>query len=183
MSDYKLAPNESIILQHDSVKHNDKYADLILTNRNLVWIESNGGIFKTVYSEYKLPLNEIKVASGQAQVYVEKENDYWVLQVLHKNGVERFKFYTGLLESLKKKAEVENWMHQISILITGRSSDNVADVALVSGVKNALGSFGLNLKGKQPEAVTGKCIGCMAPLSGMRGRTVRCKYCDTEQSL
>ncbi len=183
MSDYNLAPNESIILQSNDVKHNNKHPELILTNRNLVWIESNGGIFKTVYTETKLPLSDIKITGGQAQVYVEKEGDYWVLQVAHKKGVEKFMFYTGLLESLKKKAEVENWMHQISILLTGRSSDNVADIALVSGVKSALGSFGLNLKGKQPEAVTGKCIGCMAPLSGMRGRTVRCKYCDTEQSL
>lgn len=30
---------------------------------------------------------------------------------------------------------------------------------------------------------TKKCIGCMAPLSGIHGQKIVCKYCDTEQAL
>ena len=33
------------------------------------------------------------------------------------------------------------------------------------------------------KAITAKCIGCRAPLSGWTGMTVQCKYCDTVQTL
>ena len=36
---------------------------------------------------------------------------------------------------------------------------------------------------KNASAVTIKCMGCRAPLSGNAGETMRCKYCDIEQTL
>ena len=48
-------------------------------------------------------------------------------------------------------------------------SDNSFVSGLVPGVSN--------------EKITKKCMSCSAPLSGYRGQTVKCKYCDTEQTL
>ena len=79
--------------------------------------------------------------------------------------------------------EAERWVEQISLLLTGVHAQKSADTTLVGGIKNVLGSIGINVKEKTPEYVTTKCIGCMAPITGQKGQTVRCKYCDTEQTL
>ena len=100
-----------------------------------------------------------------------------------KNGTEKFKFAGEFYEQLKKKQEANKWVEQISLLLTGKSAENITDASLIGGVKNVLGSIGINVKAKKNENVTAKCIGCMAPLSGQQGQNVRCKYCDTEQTL
>lgn len=43
-------------------------------------------------------------------------------------------------------------------------------------------SFG-DSKETVPPYTTKNCIGCTAPLSGRKGQTVRCEYCDTYQIL
>lgn len=183
MANYSLAPNEGIIIQYDGVYHNKKRSEIILTNQNLICIETISGIFKTTYNALKFPVNQIKVIKGQAQAAVVKYGNDWVLQILFKNGAEKFEFSCDFLDRLKKKQEADKWVEQISILLTGKSASNITDTALMGGIKNVLGAVGINVKTKQPENVTTKCIGCMAPISGQRGQTVCCKYCDTEQTL
>lgn len=183
MADYSLGSSEGIILQYDGVYHNRKLSEIVLTNQNLICIEANRGVFKTTYNTLKYPVNQIKVVNGQAQASVIRDGDDWTLQVLMKNGTEKFRFSGEFYERLKKKQEADRWVEQISLLLTGKSAENIADSSLVGGVKNVLGSIGINVKAKRPENVTAKCIGCMAPLSGQQGQTVRCKYCDTEQTL
>ena len=100
-----------------------------------------------------------------------------------KNSTEKFKFSGEFYERIKKKQEAERWVEQISLLLTGVHAQKSADTTLVGGIKNVLGSIGINVKEKTPEYVTTKCIGCMAPITGQKGQTVRCKYCDTEQTL
>lgn len=183
MANYNLAPNEGIIIQYDDVYHNRKRSEIVLTNQNLICVETNSGMFKTTYNVLKFPVNQIKVVNGQAQASVIKKDDSWLLQILFKNGAEIFEFSYDFFEKAKKKQEADKWVEQISLLLTGKSSANVTDTSLMGGVKNVLGSVGINVKTKQPQNVTSKCIGCMAPLSGQQGQTVCCKYCDTEQTL
>lgn len=183
MVNYSLAANEGIIIQYDGVSHNGKQAEIVLTNQNLICVETNRGMFKTTYNVLKFPVNQIKVVNGRAQVSVIKDEGHWTLQVLLKNGVEMFKFSGEFFELIKKKQEANKWVEQISLLLTGRAAENITDTTFMGGVKNALGSIGINVKSKKSENITSKCIGCMAPLSGERGQTVCCKYCDTEQTL
>ena len=42
---------------------------------------------------------------------------------------------------------------------------------------------GLGIKDAEPEKISTKCSFCGAPLSGQVKQTVRCAYCDMEQSL
>mgnify|MGYP003192449862 CR=1 FL=1 len=164
MANYSLAANEGIIIQYDGVYHNRKRSEIVLTNQNLICVEANNGMFKTTYNVLKFPVNQIKVVNGQAQISVIKDGGDWTLQVLLKNGTEQFKFSGELL-------------------LTGKSAENITDTTLIGGVKSVLGTIGINVKSKKAENITSKCIGCMAPLSGEHGQTVRCKYCDTEQTL
>ncbi len=185
MADFNLAPNEGIIVQYDGVYHNSKYSEIALTNQNLICVEHNSGFFKTTYNVLKYPVNLIKVVNGQAQASVVKDGDEWALQVLMKNGTEKFKFSGEFYERIKKKKEADNWVEQISLLLTGNSATNITDTSIMGGVKNILGSVGINMKTKEPTStnVTTKCIGCMAPLSGKQGQKACCKYCGTEQTL
>ena len=183
MANYSLAANEGIIIQYEGVYHNRKQSEIVLTNQNLICVEATRGMFKTTYNVFKFPVNQIKVVDGQAQASVVKEGRDWTLQVLLKNGTEKFKFSGEFYELIKKKQEADKWVEQISLLLTGKSAENITDTTLMGGVKNVLDSIGINVKSKKSENITSKCIGCLAPLSGQQGQTVRCKYCDTEQTL
>lgn len=183
MANYSLAPNEGIIIQYDGVYHNRKRSEIVLTNQNLICVETNSGMFKTTYNTLKFPINQIKVINGQAQASVTKDGDNWALQILMRNGTEKFEFSGEFYERIKKKKDADKWVEQISLLLTGKSAENITDTSLIGGVKSVLGSVGINVKSKEPVNVTSKCIGCMAPLSGRQGQTVCCRYCDTEQTL
>lgn len=183
MVNYGLMPNEGMIIQYDGVYHNQKQSELVLTNQNLICVEKNNGLFKTTYNVLKFPVNQIKVVNGQVQAFIVKDGDDWIFRVLLRNGTEEFKFSCDLFDRLKKKQEADRWVEQINLLLTGKSADNTLDTSPIGNLKKALGSMGINIKTKQPENVTLKCIGCMAPISGQKGQTVCCKYCDTEQTL
>ena len=184
MEKYSLAPNEGIILQYDGVYHNGNHSEIVLTNQNLICVETNVKLLKkNTYNVLKFPVNQIKIVNGQVQASVIKEDDDWTLQVLLKNGTEKFQFFGEFYERTKKKQIANQWVEQISILLTGKSAEKIVDTSLVGGVKNVLGSIGINVKTKTPENITTKCIGCRASLAGQKGQTIRCKYCDTEQTL
>lgn len=186
MEKFNLAPNEGIILRYDEVLHNGKGSEIVLTNLNLICIEANKAIFKTTYNVLKYPIGQIKVVGGKPQVAVVKNKDGLFLNVLLVTGMEKFEFPCDLFEGIVKKKKADEWVEQINILLTGNHSANNTDNSFMNNVKKTLGSVGINIKTKEDEStrnITTKCIGCRAPLSGKQGQTVRCKYCDTEQTL
>ena len=93
--------------------------------------------------------------------------------------------------------DILKWINNISQILTGTTpqAENTKNIMAIPGtaqiagtVKDTIGAFkdafGIKGKGNQtPENVTTKCIGCRAPLSGAKGQTVRCKYCDTDNTL
>lgn len=184
MANYTLSPNEGIILQCDEVYHNRKRSELILTNLNLICVEEKAGFLKTTYNEIKYPLNQIKVVDGQAQVFANtKAFTNPVLQVHFNNQVEEFDFIMNSLAFFKANSTIDNWVKQVNHLLTGNEVNTEKESSIMGGIKSVLGSIGIKTQNNQPENVTTKCIGCMAPLSGQKGQTVRCKYCDTKQTL
>ena len=183
MADLGLLPNEGIVIQYNDVYHNNKNSEIFLTNLNLICVECNSGFFKTTYNVLKYPVNQIKVVNGQAQASVIKDNDEWTLQVLFKNSTEKFRFSGEFYERLKKKQVAEQWAGEISKLLTGHSAPQSTPSSFFAGAKNALGAIGIKMGSKAPENVTVKCMGCMAPISGQKGQTIKCKYCDTDQTL
>ncbi len=191
MPNLNLQLNESIILQKDAVRHGNEMVELYLTNLNIIYVLK--GVFGNVKKIQKLPLNQIKVVNGRVQAFLgnESKNGWLQLQLYFINGVEIFGFPN------KERREISTWINNISQILTGEASQDatVKNIMAIPGteyiaetMKDTIGvfkdKFGINNKGNQKlENVTVKCIGCMAPLSGKKGQTVRCKYCDTDNTL
>jgi len=210
MAEYRLQSNEAIILKSKSVSHGfwGAYTDeILLTNINFVW--TSIGIMGFPKKVYQYPLSQIKKHNGKFQVLQGEHsgNGSPMLDVYLANGsVEQFGFQIS--EKAAKK-EIQKWIQAFNGTIKGDSDydeyeDNDFDNEDEEDDDSILGAFrevGNELKGiigikskkqtqqqpKQQKAVSEKvalkCASCGAPLSGVKGRIVRCRYCDSDQKL
>jgi hypothetical protein len=196
-------PNESVIIKESSVAHGGVWAiytdELMLTNLNIVC--TNKGIFKNVKNIFQYPLSQIKKYNGKPSVIMGKLlNGTPDLEVYFINGeVETFNFQSG------NKKKINQWIEAITKIVGGGSveqsdfSDDDSNT-LVGAFKEVsdqfkdvgtefLGALGFKPGKKKAQVqqeltrVSKKCISCSAPLVGNKGEVVRCKYCDTEQTL
>ena len=180
----ELLQNEGIILQHDDIGHKHNVYTMVLTNLNIICVNSRG-VFKKKYNLIKYPLTQIKIINNTPNVSIQKGYASWILQISMLNGIEKFEFsysHYNPIEKSKAKADITKWVDQISMLLTGNAIKNT-DNAFIGGVKNLLESVGIKQKVQSTNHTTSKCIGCMAPITGIEGEKVSCKYCDTEQTL
>ena len=202
MDRYQLQPNEGVVLQETGICYEPNelstaYTDeLILTNLNLIHVRK--GVFMGTKSVHYNPLNQVKAIGGKCQALVGKaRNGHAILQIYTQQGIEEFAFQT----KAKKNAGI--WANEISRLVTGRDSANVLESqdaaeydfedTVVGQLRDAFGEvgaafgFGFGKSGQQQkssvERVSTKCSGCHAPITGVKGKTAVCKYCDTEQVL
>lgn len=198
---YELMPNEVVILKDTNVAHGGIMAgytdELILTNLNLVVVSK--GVFGNTKGIFQYPLSQIKRFNGQPQAIKSKRsNSTPCLEVYFTSGdVEQFSF------SGNNKRKIDNWADSIAHIINNENVDtsDAQDDDLLAGQFKDLGdqlkdvgaevldAFGVNRKKNshssknQPQKVSKKCISCSAPLVGYKGQVVKCKYCDTEQTL
>ena len=198
MAKFSLLPNESIILKTERVKHGGMFAiytdDLILTSQNLVVVCK--GTFGNTKDVVRYPLNQIKMNNGEPQALLgTAQNGTPQLEVYFLNGQqEAFGF-----QSMGKK-EITQWINAICKAVTGHESSTMSTTSafaipgtkylaetLKGTVDTFKDTFGIKSKqqGAEPSAkrVSKKCISCSAPLIGVKGQTVQCKYCDTKQVL
>ena len=202
MAELKLMPNEAVLLKDGSIAHGGVMAaytdDLILTNINIICVSK--GIFGNQKKVYYYPLNQIKRFNGKPQAIMgEMPNGSPCLEVYFMNGIERFDFQTA------SKKNVEKWIDAISKVICGditnidntkyENEDTFADElqemkdefkAMGQELKEAFGFKSKDSKKiaeKDNETFTKKCMSCSAPLVGKKGQLVKCKYCDTSQTL
>ena len=164
---------------------------------NLSLIVIHKGAFGGAKEMVRFPLEQVKVAAGIPQAIAGKSSDgAWQLYVHFLWGVETFTpgvsdeedldeeetlTFASLFVSAEEKSKrqrnkvskreknnVDTWCAAIShavlgdVVIAAAPSPNAPAIPIVT-------------------SVTARCIGCMAPLSGMRGQKTVCKYCDTEQ--
>ncbi|MDU5529215.1 MAG: hypothetical protein E6063_07465 [Atopobium sp.] len=201
MAKYQLQPNEGVVLQETGIRYEPNklstaYTDeLILTNLNLIHVRK--GVFMGTKGIRYIPLNQVKVICGKCQALVGKsQNGTAILQIYTQQDIEEFAFQTGA----KKNAGI--WANEISRLVTGRDSENTLESqdtpeydfdTAVGQLKDAFSEvgaafgFGFGKSGQQQkssvEHVSTKCSGCHAPITGVKGKTAVCKYCDTKQVL
>jgi hypothetical protein len=203
--EYRLMPNESIILKESGIAHDRAMAtssdELMLTNLNIIYTQK--GMLGNTKNIIQYPLNQIKKFNGTPQVIMGKmSNGYLGLEIYFINGsVERFNFY-----SFDKK-KINRWVDAIytamgcdietrsdnskSIIAEGSLAGTVKEVGgqFINAGSELLGAIGINLPEKKStvnqnkESVTKKCVSCSAPLIGYKGQLVKCKYCDTKQTL
>lgn len=206
---YNLLPNESMILKETNVAHGGIMAvysdELILTSLNIVCISK--GIFGNVKGIYQYPLNQIKLYNEKPQVFMGKiSNGLPSLEVYFTNGrTESFRFQSG------SRRKINEWIEEINKVLGPpseeghylRSNGDYDPNSLVGAFKivgeqvmdagaGILGNLGFksgrrasNAGNSSPgsEKISKKCVSCSAPLIGYKGGIVKCKYCDTEQTL
>lgn len=205
MTSYNLLPNESIIMKESCVAHGGLWAaytdELILTNINLVCV--GRGIFGNKKKTFVWPLNQVKLYNGKPQAIMgELSNGTKDLEVYFINGSESFNFQSG------NNSKIKTWIKAITKVICGdidedeeMDEEDEVDPDSIAGVFMEIGDefkdmkndfmdvFGFKPKKKKQagkesqEKITKKCISCSAPLIGYKGQTVKCKYCDTKQTL
>lgn len=192
MAGYNLQPNESFVHRYEGVLHGGLLAsytdELILTSQNLVLIKK--GAFGNKKGMQVFPLHEIKIFQGEAQALLGKQrNGSPALDVYFRNSAEHFGF--------QNKKEATFWSQKINQVIAGTSAEmtslNSSGAAKVAGaVKETVdafkGAFGLKSKAEVAAAaaavpVAGDCVSCGAPVSGIRGHSIICSYCDTAINL
>ena len=206
---FSLMPNEAVILQETSVAHGgimSGYTDeIMLTNLNIYCVSK--GLLGNTKGVYKYPLNQLKKYNGRPQAVLGKLSNGTSTLDLYMIDGSKESFY---FNSLSNKRKINQWITEITKAVSGDEALNevngresfvdpnsvagaVVDVA--SQVKDAgveiLGSLGIKpgfLKSvaggsSAPERVSRKCISCSAPLVGVKGKAVKCKYCDTVQTL
>lgn len=194
MSKYNLQANEKVVMKSDRVLYGGVMSsytnELLLTNLNIVLISK--GIFGNSKGIQIFPINKIKIFENEAQVRLGKQrNGSPQLEIYFLNSQEVFGF--------EKKREVLSWIDNISKLLVGKPAE------FISGERNVIpgtefvaetlkgtvdafkGALGIQLEKTNKKTIlenkTQKCISCRAPISGVIGQNVHCKYCDTEQTM
>ena len=194
MSDYNLEPGEFIIMQEASVALEDGESldELVLTNQNLVLVNTvPRGLFKRETFVKRCPLARIRQTNGSPQVVATKYRDNYYLQVVFDDETVSLNFPSN------PKRTAERWAEGIRNAALGdlagiRTEESLPPeiAGFVDGAKDVLGSIFAGSTSKKsegrpsvPATVNKKCVGCHAPLSGRKGETVTCPYCDTKQTL
>ncbi len=174
---------EKTILENDYVSLNGTNGSAVLTDQHIYHITT--GFFGGIKDVNKLPLRQIQIENGKAQVTVK----FAVLEgsklVVRANNRTYTYAFTNTLTNEAKK-----WGDYITQKLTGYTADveqtgEIAEVASqIKGTIDAFkGAFGVKSMLSSNEKVNGKCNACRAPISGNKGSVVRCPYCDTEQKL
>lgn len=201
---YILQPNEFVILPETTVERGTSAHsnELELTNQNLIC--TSKGMFGNVKNVLLYPVNQIKRVNGKPQVRMRKSSGgYPTLEISFANGTsESFRFVSN-------ERTVREWITEINKLFgvnepaeeISKKSENTDALAgafkeFGSQIKDAgtefFGALGLKSFGKASShkstshgasKINAKCKACAAPLTGNEGQTVKCQYCDTEQTL
>ena len=203
-ANYDLMPNEAILLKQNSVAHGGVLSayihELVLTNKNLIFV--NKGVLGNIKGIYKYPLNQIKMFNGMPQAIMGKlGNGTASLVVYFINGQTEVFYFDGFNKTIIKKwiKAIRNTVGSDEESLHTYDDSNTVSEAIkglgnqINGLKNSFISTveeksNITIpplpsfvgKGNQ---ITKKCISCSAPLTGIKGQKVRCKYCDTDQVL
>lgn len=190
MKNLQLRTDEAIIIESSSILCVGSGAaytdDLILTNFNIFWIRK--GMFGKIKEIIKWPLEHLKIIDGKPQVRKNDRGKYSSpqLQLFFLNYQYSFEF------QVDDDKVIACWIKAIYELfgvaptkeILEDAEDNMITKAVKGTIRTIRNIFTNDKYEEQHEVnVTRKCIGCMAPLTGVKGSIVKCKYCDTKQTL
>lgn len=198
--EYGLMGNESVILKEFGTLYGGDKAstytgEIVLTNFNIICLKR--GAFNKVKALNKYPIHQIKMYNGRPQAlkgksssgfpsldvyFMDGNHISFVFTSANKRNID--KFINGICSVLgvADTGQVDNDDNPITDAIK-EVGENFAEVG-----KGILGAIGI--KAGSGKGITGhgsivnkKCISCAAPLSGSKGSSVKCKYCDTVQTL
>lgn len=193
MAKVNLQPNEVVLIKCEDICYSGFWSsytdDLILTNQCVMHVSK--GTFGNIKNIRRFPLSQIKQYNGKPQVSLKNPSSSTPIVVIDLlTGEEEFTFPEN------QKENALRWINELYKLMTGKESDiSITKKSVIPGaealaktlkgtVDTFANTFGVKTKDKDVSiSITKKCRGCSAPLTGVKGATVRCKYCDTEQVL
>lgn len=202
MSGYIPFPHEKVTLDSHCVRCKNidgeqSDAKLMLTNMRLVYEWSSKRWMGEELLCLSYPLNELATQKDEIRADCQA-SDYETILKLYPAG-EEVSFVFRSPEKNASRKVVAEWLNAISMAVVGTKSSSamalrrsVPGVEMLAGalkdtfdvVKTTFTSSNTNQRSVSArKAITSKCIGCRAPLSGWTGMTVQCKYCDTVQTL
>ena len=186
MSTFTLEQGEHIITESKDVTwvsfNNTLISLLLLTNRNIyiAYHEKTDFFSRPKPIVKKIPLENISINGREVMARAVKNKLYgYTLRLQHIRGKEVFSFPFG-------ETRTEEWANEIVSAVLQRNYDlksyeesyyDEAEGIDESDIPTA--SFTSIPK----KRITKQCIGCGAPLTGYKGDTVICEYCDIEQVL
>lgn len=155
--------------------------DLILTNKNVIWVKKNIAGFPKSFEKY--PLSELKIYDGKPQVgIVSKFGDYPALTFSFRDYEQSFKLI------LTQKIKAKEIITRINKMITNTASDVVEEKAIpgtafvAETLKGTINTFKKSFGIKEKEAAC-QCPSCAATIRGIVGQVIECPYCGTSIKL
>ena len=202
--DVELEPGELVLLEQDGgvwlkEGRGETHLDsLVLTNQNLVLVTSKpAGLFKRTRLMSCCPLDRVVLSDGVPQVIARKEGGQWWLQAAFRSETISLRFDDS------PRRDAQRWAEAVAHAVVG----DAASACIAGTAPDPDEGVGISLPttppvraksapdavrakepprkkpAKRPQAVSRKCQGCHAPLSGVEGQLVTCPYCDTKQTL
>ncbi len=203
MAKIDLMPNEAIILRDSQMKHDQgkgfssESDELLLTNQALIVIHK--GFFGTARDVQRFPLDQVAIVNGAPRVMIGMSQDgERQLHVYFHHGIEAFSLgesdedaQGSLIDLLfvsekdKENRNLRQWQAAISQVVASLPQNTSVATPQMQAAPAVAASNQPASQNTQTAVIhaTKKCIGCMAPLSGVQGQKTTCKYCDTEQAL
>lgn len=203
--EYNLSAGEAVIMQSDGVellcgRESEELDELVLTNKNLILVnEVSVGIFTTQRLVKRCPLDSILCPEGSPQAFLGKKKDSYVLQVAFEQEAITLRFPDN------ERREAKRWADAIKCAVVGDLDSIETEesklppeaTSFVDGFKGLASAFiseatetaSSAAKVEKPikkvakTVAAGRCTGCRAPLSGIKGAIVTCDYCGTKQTL
>ncbi|MGN0438256.1 MAG: hypothetical protein ACI4F4_06990 [Lachnospiraceae bacterium] len=185
MSAYDLDFDEVVITEIKNMKWEEgpgfkKKGNVVLTNKNIIWCRK--GFFGGLKEPEKTGLDKVKLYENRVQAKVDK---------IENSGAFQLKIYYtdhDVTYRTNEKKKAKEFVRELNKLITGEdptmqdifASQILPNAEVVAeSLKETLNVF-VNAFGTQ---VTGACSSCGASISGVKGQTVSCPYCNGSTKL
>lgn len=178
MDGLKLNPGERVIQENSKVGYGGLLLNnsLVITDQSLILVKKS--LMGHVKDIIRFPLDQIMVSDGEVQAIVGKDGNLnAILSVYFTTGQETFRFEWE--EDAKKVKKC------ISEVITGQPVPDEKDEFFddILGFANTIAGSVNKLKSafgfKSTEQVSCHCPSCGASITGVKGETIKCPYCDS----
>lgn len=178
-----LDPEECVLLKNENVSYGSGLAksesDLILTNKAIIFVKK--GLLGVGKNQLRFPLEKIKIYENKAQAMEGKTSTGEpALDIYFLDGQENFGF--------KNKKDISTWIKKINELLVkdkkDESDENKNPVIpgtefIAKTLKNTIDSCSdiLGFKKKNVK-ITINCPNCGATVTGTKGESEPCPFCD-----
>lgn len=179
VSVYTLDEDEAVITRASDVTVGIfGRADLMLTNKNIVQI--NKGFWNEETGFEKYPLASLRIYNGKANIVVTKNNAGKRQVELYFNNFEKIYFFDKVSIENKWISDVKKAHRQYLENAEKARRKTSKNINILKALTDSAKSL---IPQRTPISKTFKCKKCGAELHGLKGETIRCEYCNYENTI